>query len=109
MLNFSERLSLIKNSLRKKGLTQKDVAKNLNSHQRIISETLSGNREVPMAFLLELIREADHPVEKVFPNLKEHLAEIVELLEKGASQEATINLINLMKLTNHYEDTKAAS
>jgi len=49
----------------------------------------------------------------VFPDLRNDLQEIVTLLEKGASQQATTNLLNLMKLTNHYDqhskDTKAAS
>jgi transcriptional regulator with XRE-family HTH domain len=113
MLTFSERLALIKNALREKGLSQKDVAEALNSNQAKVSLALSGTKEVPMEFLLELLRESEYPIEKVFPTLQRDLKDIVALLEKGASQQATVNLLNLMKLTNHYdrpqEDTQAAS
>ncbi|GFD77256.1 hypothetical protein KUL118_01180 [Tenacibaculum sp. KUL118] len=113
MLKFSERLALMKNAIREKGRNQKDIAEALNSNQAKVSLALSGTKEVPMSFLLEILRETEFPIERVFPNLKNDLQEIVTLLEKGASQQATINLLNLMKLTNHYDqhskDTKAAS
>lgn len=111
MLTFSERLALLKNSLREKGKSQEAVAKALNCNQAKVSLALSGNKEVPMAFLLEILNEAEYPIEKIFPEITSQLKEVVKLLEKGASQQATVTLLNLMKLTNYYdrpqEDTKA--
>ena len=113
MLKFSERLALLKNAIREKDLKQKDLADALGCNQAKVSLALSGTKEVHMEFLLEILLQSEFPIERVFPDLKNDLQAIVTLLEKGASQQATTNLLNLMKLTNHYDqhskDTKAAS
>lgn len=114
MLELKERLSVIRHTLKVNGLSQAALAKKLDCNPAKLSLALSGTKGVPMVFLLEVLRESNHPIEKVFPEIKSELQEIVTLLDQGAQQEATINLLNLLKLTSYQDaqnetDTEAAS
>tara|TARA_X000001388_G_scaffold52616_3_gene38329 strand:- start:2114 stop:2461 length:348 start_codon:yes stop_codon:yes gene_type:complete len=115
MLNFAQRLALLKHSLREKGIRQETLAKKLKCSPSTISNTLSGSKETSMVFLLQVLKEADYPLDQVFPDIKEQLSEIIGLLEKGENQEATINLLNLLRLTYNHgqnearDNTKTAS
>lgn len=103
MFSFVERLSQIKKTMRQNKKTQVEVAENLGSTQSWVSRILSGHEPVQMAFLLRIIQEVDHPIEELFPDLKGQLMEIIRLLEAGAERKATVNLINLIELSNEYD------
>lgn len=102
MLSFVDRLKQIKNTMREKKKPQHEVSAALGYSQSWLSQQITGYKQITMLELLKILKEVEHPLEDVFPDIQDQLEEILQLLSKGAQQDATVNLINLLELQKHY-------
>lgn len=110
MISLQERISLIRNSLRENKVRQGDVAERIGVYPGKVSLILNAQQAPSIVELLKLVKESGHDIQKVFPDIQSSLTEIVGFLESGESENAVVNLINLLDLSKHYEtekDTKA--
>lgn len=111
MINFQERISTVRHTLRENRIKQADLAERMGINPARVSLILNGHQPT-MVELLKLLLHSGHHVKKVFPEIESDMKDIVNLLESGDSENALVSLINLLDLTPHYEtskNTKAAS
>lgn len=102
-ISFQDRLYLIQRELKKRKITQKQLADRLSLKQPIISNILKSKTPARLPIVLKIIRALELPIEKIFPNLQSQLTVILSLMEDPEkNNECLMLLIELVDLQKHY-------
>ena len=102
LLLYGCQKDLPKNRIEKMA-TQKQLADKLGLKQPIISNILKSKTPARLPILLKIIRELELPIEKIFPNVQSHIAEILSLMEDPKQNKQCLDLlIELVDLQKHY-------